>query len=77
MNLLGFLGLYQLNKFGESMEQVYCRYCNYNPCICGQRKYMTERERERQDRKDYEERWKEDVWAIPDDPREDSNWREK
>jgi hypothetical protein len=46
-------------------EQVYCRYCDYNPCLCGRREYMTERERQLREREEYEKRCEEDAWAMP------------
>lgn len=47
-------------------EQVYCRYCNYNPCMCGRREYMTEREYQRLEREEAKKRWEEDAWAFPE-----------
>ena len=48
------------------MPSLYCRWCDYNPCMCGRRDYHTEDERRRLERKEHEERWKEDAWALPD-----------
>lgn len=47
-------------------ESVYCCHCDCNPCMCGRREYMTEKERQDKERREYEERWKEDAWALPD-----------
>lgn len=49
-------------------DQVYCRFCDYNPCMCGRRTYMTEPQRLAEERSENEKRQGEDRWALPANP---------
>lgn len=55
------------------MNPIYCRICQYNPCMCGAAKrnsseYMTEEEARRVDREEFEKLYTNDPWANPPSP---------
>lgn len=50
------------------MSRVYCRHCDYNPCMCGKHDYMTEEEARKVSEQEYQQLYADDPWAQTPNP---------